>query len=141
VTLPTSQRQHATGIGLVPSPHNVGFEPEAELAFANGIVVTPDNKTIIVAESFAARLTAFDIADDGTLSHRRVSGPTGSARTASTQTAASGPRAQTWRTIREGGEILERIDPGRPCLATMLGGPARRTLFVLTADWRGTEGV
>ena len=43
-----------------------------ELAFPNGMVITPDNKTLVVAESFAARLTAFDIADDGTLSNRRV---------------------------------------------------------------------
>jgi sugar lactone lactonase YvrE len=43
--------------------------------------------------------------------------------------------------IREGGEVLERIDLDRPCFATMLGGPDRRTLFMLTADWRGTEGV
>jgi sugar lactone lactonase YvrE len=37
--------------------------------------------------------------------------------------------------------VLERIDLGRPCFAAMLGGPERRTLFMLTADWRGTEGV
>jgi sugar lactone lactonase YvrE len=43
--------------------------------------------------------------------------------------------------IREGGEVLERVDLGRPRFATMLGGPNRRTLFMLTADWRGTEGV
>ena len=43
--------------------------------------------------------------------------------------------------IREGGEVLERIDLGHPCFATMLGGPDRRTLFMLTADWRGTEAV
>jgi sugar lactone lactonase YvrE len=43
--------------------------------------------------------------------------------------------------IHEGGEVFERIDLGRPCFATMLGGPDRRTLFMLTAEWRGTEGV
>jgi sugar lactone lactonase YvrE len=37
--------------------------------------------------------------------------------------------------------VLKRIDLGRPCFAAMLGGPDRRTLFMLTADWRGTEGV
>ena len=42
------------------------------LAFPNGMAVTPDNGTLIVAESFAARLTAFDIAADGSLSNRRV---------------------------------------------------------------------
>jgi sugar lactone lactonase YvrE len=43
--------------------------------------------------------------------------------------------------IREGGEVLGRIDLDRPCFAAMLGGPDRRTLFMLTADWRGTEEV
>lgn len=43
--------------------------------------------------------------------------------------------------IREGGEVLERIDLGRPCFATMLGGPDLRTLFMLIADWGGTEAV
>jgi len=43
--------------------------------------------------------------------------------------------------IREGGEVLERIDLDRPCFATMLGGPDRRTLFMLTADWNGTGGI
>lgn len=37
--------------------------------------------------------------------------------------------------------MLKRIDLGRSCFATVLGGPDRRTLFMLTADWRGTEGV
>jgi sugar lactone lactonase YvrE len=37
--------------------------------------------------------------------------------------------------------VLERIDFGPPCFATMLGGPDRRTPFMLTADWRGTDAV
>jgi sugar lactone lactonase YvrE len=43
--------------------------------------------------------------------------------------------------IREGGEVLERIELGRPCFAAMLGGPDRRTLFMLTANWRGTGAI
>ena len=43
--------------------------------------------------------------------------------------------------IREGGEVLERIELDRPCFAAMLGGPDRRTLFMLTADWHGTEAI
>ncbi len=39
------------------------------------------------------------------------------------------------------GELLERIELGRPCFAAMLSGLDRRTLFMLTADWRGTEGA
>jgi sugar lactone lactonase YvrE len=117
-----------------------------ELAFPNGMVITPDNKTLVVAESFASRLTAFDIADDGTLSNRRVwadgVGPDGICLDADGCIwASSANMANDCARIREGGEVLERIDLGRPCFATMLGGPGRRTLFMLTADWRGTGGV
>ena len=55
--------------------------------------------------------------------------------------ASSANMANDCARIRQGGEVLERIDLGRPCFATMLGGSDRRTLFMLTADWRGTEGV
>jgi sugar lactone lactonase YvrE len=114
--------------------------------FPNGMVITPDNKTLVVAESFAARLTAFDIEDDGTLSNRRVwadgVGSDGICIDADGCIwASSANMANDCARIREGGEVLERIDLGRPCFATMLGGPDRRTLFMLTADWHGTEGV
>src|ERR671923_1813749 len=117
-----------------------------ELAFPNGMVITPDNKTLIVAESFAARLTAFDIADDGTLSNRRVwadgVGPDGICLDADGCIwASSASMAKDCARIREGGEVFERIELGRPCFAAMLGGHDHRTLFVLTADWHGTEGV
>ena len=40
-----------------------------------------------------------------------------------------------------GGEVLDTIELDRPCFAAMLGGPDRRTLFMLTAEWRGTDGM
>jgi sugar lactone lactonase YvrE len=43
--------------------------------------------------------------------------------------------------VREGGEVLERIQLDRPCFASMLGGPDRRTLFMLVAEWHGSENV
>jgi sugar lactone lactonase YvrE len=55
--------------------------------------------------------------------------------------ASSASMANDCARIHEGGDVLERIDLGRPCFATMLGGPDRHTLFMLTADWHGTEGV
>jgi sugar lactone lactonase YvrE len=132
-------------IALV-TPDGEAREVANELAFPNGMVITPDNKTLVVAESFAARLTAFDIEDDGTLSNRRVwaegVGPDGICLDADGCIwTSSANMANDCARIREGGEVLERIDLGRPCFATMLGGPDRRTLFMLTADWRGTEGV
>jgi sugar lactone lactonase YvrE len=115
-----------------------------ELAFPNGMVITPDNRTLVVAESFAARLTAFDIADDGTLSNRRVwadgVGPDGICLDADGCIwTSSANMASDCVRIREGGDVLERIDLDHACFATMLGGPDRRTLFMLTAEWRGPE--
>jgi sugar lactone lactonase YvrE len=136
----------ATGKIALVTPDGRAHEVASELAFPNGMVITPDNKTLVVAESFAARLTAFDIAEDGTLSNRRVwadgIGPDGICLDAEGCIwASSASMANDCARIREGGEVLERIDLGRPCFATMLGGPDRATLFMLTADWRGTEDV
>jgi sugar lactone lactonase YvrE len=116
------------------------------LAFPNGMVVTPGNETLIVSESFAARLTAFDIADDGRLTNRRTwaegVAPDGICLDADgcvwTSTAHG---ANDCARVRERGEVLERIQLDRPCFASMLGGPDRRTLFMLAAEWHGSENV
>jgi sugar lactone lactonase YvrE len=126
------------------------------LEFPNGMVVTPDNATLIVSESFAGRLTAFAIAADGSLSHRRVwadgIGPDGisldadgaiwthSADTRTHTGRDDSPEGQCLR-VREGGEILQRFELDRAGFACMLGGPDGRTLFMLAADWRGIENV
>ena len=132
-------------IALV-TPDGEAREVAGEIAFPNGMVVTPDNTTLIVAESFAQRLTAFDIAADGSLSNRRTwaepVGPDGICLDADGCVwASSGAMTNDCARIREGGEVLERIDLDRSCFATMLGGPDRRTLFMLVADWRGPEHV
>jgi sugar lactone lactonase YvrE len=121
-------------------------EVAGEIAFPNGMAITPDNKTLIIAESFDARLTAFDIAEDGTLSDRRVwaegVGPDGICLDEDGCVwASSGSMTNDCARIREGGEVLEAIELDRPCFAAMLGGPDRRTLFMLTAEWRGTGGI
>jgi sugar lactone lactonase YvrE len=132
-------------IALV-TPEGEALEVASEIAFPNGMVVTPDNKTLIVAESFAARLTAFDIAEDGTLSNRRVwadgVGPDGICLDADGCIwTSSASMTNDCARVREGGEVLERFELDRSCFATMLGGPYRGTLFMLTAEWRGPEGV
>jgi sugar lactone lactonase YvrE len=132
-------------IALV-TPDGEAREVAGELAFPNGMVITPDNQTLVVAESFAQRLTAFDIEKDGTLSNRRVwadgVGPDGICLDADGCIwSSSGNMTNDCARIREGGEVLDQMDLGRPCFATMLGGPDRRTLFMLTADWHGTEGI
>jgi sugar lactone lactonase YvrE len=132
-------------IALV-TPDGEAREVASDIAFPNGMVVTPDNSTLIVAESFAQRLTAFDIASDGSLSNRRAwaepVGPDGICLDADGCIwASSGVMANDCARIREGGEVLERVELDRPCFATMLGGPDGRTLFMLVADWRGPENV
>jgi sugar lactone lactonase YvrE len=113
------------------------------IAFPNGMVVTPDNSTLVISESFAGRLTAFDIADDGSLSNRRVwadgVGPDGICVDAEgvvwTQTGGRGCVR-----VRDGGERLEQIELDSSPFACTLGGPDGRTLFMATADWRMEEG-
>jgi len=111
-----------------------------DIAFPNGMVITPDNRTLIISESFDRRLTAFDIDPDGGLSNRRAFAedvaPDGITLDAEgavwVQTGFSVAR------VAEGGRVLERVDmaEGRAPFALMLGGPDRRTLFILTAEWR-----
>jgi sugar lactone lactonase YvrE len=110
-----------------------------KLDFPNGSVITPDGRTLIVAESFGARLTAFDIAEDGSLAGRRVwaqlegAVPDGICLDAEGAVWLASPPFQQVLRVREGGEVVERIDTGQQAIACMLGGPERRTLFVLTA--------
>jgi sugar lactone lactonase YvrE len=115
------------------------------IAFPNGMVVTPDNSTLIIAESFAGRLTAFDIAPDGGLSNRRVwaegIGPDGICLDAEGAVWAPGVADNAVVRVREGGQVLETIELDRSPFACMLGGPDGRTLFLLAAEWRGIDKV
>lgn len=112
-----------------------------ELWFPNGSVITPDGRTLIVGESAAQRLTAFSISPDGTLSDRRVwaqmpdgTFPDGICLDAEGAVwAASPPTGAVFR-LREGGEVLDRIETGQMAIAPMLGGEDRRTLFICTAE-------
>lgn len=114
------------------------------IAFANGMAVTPDNKTLIVAESHANRLTAFDIAADGSLAKRRVWAdldgfPDGICLDADGAAwYADVPNKRCVR-VREGGEVLQTVAVDRGCFACMLGGPEGKTLFIAAAEWRGFE--
>jgi sugar lactone lactonase YvrE len=86
------------------------------------------------------------IASDGSLSNRRTwaepVGPDGICLDADGCIwASSAAMTNDCARIREGGEVLERIDLDGSCFATMLGGPDQRTLFMLVADWRGPESV
>jgi sugar lactone lactonase YvrE len=117
-----------------------------DIQFPNGMVITPDGGTLIIAESFAGRLTAFGIDADGGLSGRRVFaeglGPDGIRLDAdgAVWTGTSGFSAAR---VAEGGTILQRVEleENRAPFALMLGGPDRRTLFICTAEWRKADGA
>jgi sugar lactone lactonase YvrE len=131
-------------IALV-TPDGDAHEVADRLSFPNGMVVTPDNATLIVAESFARRLTAFDIAADGGLSNRRVwADVTGDgicldAEGAVWTTEVGPDDSGVCVRVREGGEVLDRIELDRPCFACMLGGQDGRTLFMVTQKWFGHD--
>jgi sugar lactone lactonase YvrE len=108
------------------------------IAFANGMVVTPDNSTLVIAESFAGTLTAFDIAADGSLSNRRVwaAGVAPDGICIDLDGAIwTGSGASSCVRVGDGGELLDRIELDGMPFACMLGGPGRKTLFVMVADW------
>jgi sugar lactone lactonase YvrE len=117
-----------------------------DIQFPNGMVVTPDNRTLIIAESFAGRLTAFDIEADGLLANRRVFadglGPDGICLDVEGAVWTS-TGANSIVRVAEGGEVLARVelDAERAPFALMLGGPDRRTLFIMTAEWRMADGI
>jgi sugar lactone lactonase YvrE len=111
-----------------------------DMHFPNGTVLTPDGRTLIVAESYGQRLTAFDVADDGSLSRRRVwaqlegrgVGPDGICLDAEGAIWLASPVSREVLRVREGGEITDRLATEGQAVACMLGGADRRTLFVLT---------
>ncbi|HUZ44461.1 MAG TPA: SMP-30/gluconolactonase/LRE family protein [Acidimicrobiales bacterium] len=110
------------------------------LMFPNGTVISPDGRTLIIGETFAARLTAFDIAPDGSLSGRRLwaqmppgAVPDGICLDAEGAVWVASPTSKDVIRVAEGGEVLARIDTGRDAYACMLGGAEDRTLFICTA--------
>lgn len=135
------------GIVALVSPDGSARQVADGLAFGNGMVVTADNSTLIVAESHGNRLTAFDIAADGSLSNRRVwadlSGgfPDGICLDADNAIWYGDVPNKRCVRVREGGEVLQTIDLDHACFACMLGGADGRTLFMMTAEWRGMENM
>jgi sugar lactone lactonase YvrE len=113
--------------------------------FPNGMAVTPDDSTLIVAESYRNRLTAFDIEPNGDLTHRRVWAELGTDVPDGICTDAEGaiwyadvPNRHCVR-VQEGGEVLQTIALDRGCFSCALGGSDGRTLFIVATEWRGPE--
>ncbi len=137
------------GIGVIVlvTPDGEVRQVADQIAFGNGMAITPDGGTLIVAESYGKRLTAFDIAGDGSLANRRVWADLGDGVPDGICLDADGavwhadvPNRRCVR-VREGGEVLQTITLDQGCFACMLGGPDGRTLFLVTMDWQGFSGV
>jgi sugar lactone lactonase YvrE len=111
------------------------------LAFPNGMAVTPDGSTLIVAESYSGVLTAHGIADDGALADRRIWADLAGAAPDGICVDAEGavwfaevPGRRCVR-VAEGGEVLADLPAPLGCFSCALGGPDRRTLYVTAASW------
>ncbi len=137
--------QPAAGIVAIVAPDGSSRQVADGLAFPNGMAVTPDNAVLIVAESYASRLTAFDIAADGSLSNRRTWAELGDGVPDGICLDAAGaawyadvPNKRCVR-VAEGGEVLQTVSLDRGCFACMLGGPDRTTLFLVARQWHGTD--
>jgi sugar lactone lactonase YvrE len=139
--------EFAPGTIALITPDRPARQVADGVAFPNGMAVTPDNSTLIVAESYASRLTAFDIGADGSLSNRRVwaevdgSAPDGICLDAEGAVWYGDVPNKRCVRVREGGEVLQTVELDRGCFACMLGGANGRTLFMVAADWpAGMDG-
>ncbi len=117
-----------------------------DLFFPNGTVITPDGKTLIIGETFANRLTAFDKAPDGSLFGRRIFAdvpgcfPDGICLDAEGAIWVADPRGKRVVRVFDGGRVAEEIPLGdRGAYACMLGGPEGRHLFVITNEDSGPD--
>jgi sugar lactone lactonase YvrE len=116
-----------------------------DLEFPNGSVITPDGRTLVVAETLGHRLTAFDVGADGALSRRRVWAaldgvfPDGICLDAEGAIWVADARGPDLLRVREGGAIDRRVPvgAGRHAFACMLGGADRRTLYACTCTGSG----
>ena len=118
-----------------------------DMQFPNGAVITPDGKTLIVAETMARRLTAFDIKGDKTLENRSVwadiSGyyPDGIDRDPERQIWVATPGNLNIILVKEGGEITNEIKLSQDSFACAVGGENRDILFICTAESSNREEV
>jgi sugar lactone lactonase YvrE len=131
----------APGSVVVVTPDGKTRQVADGLAFPNGMAVTPDNTTLLVAESYGERLTAFDISADGGLTNRRTwaetpgDHPDGICLDADGAVWYGDVGSSRCVRVREGGEVLQTVTLDRGCFACMLGGANRKTLYMVAAKW------
>ena len=131
---------------ILVRPGEEPIEVANQLLFPNGTVITPDGKTLIVGETFGARLTAFDIEQDATLTNRRIWAdlstietgyspvPDGICLDAEEAIWVASPSTNDVIRIKEGGALLDKVELSNSAFACMLGGEEGRTLFISTAN-------
>ena len=137
----------APGIVALLKPDSSARQVADGVAFPNGMAVTHDNSTLIVAESYGKKLTAFDIAADGSLSNRRVWADLGDGVPDGICLDAEGavwyadvPNKRCVR-VAEGGKVLQTFELDRGCFSCALGGTDGTTLFMMAQEWGGTAGM
>ena len=115
--------------------------------FPNGSVITPDGKTLIVAETMGRRLTAFEVHDNGDLANRREWAdlgrhfPDGICLDAEGAIWIADPVRNALVRVKEGGNITHQIASDRPVYACMLGGDDGKRLFACTGQTSGDEAA
>ncbi len=126
---------------IMVSPAGEARVVAEEVAFPNGAVILPGGEVLVVAETFGHRLTAFDVASDGTLSNRRVFAdlskhyPDGICLDQEGAIWVSAFDQDVFLRVREGGTVTHRVDvTGRRAVACQLGGSDGHTLFCLTYE-------
>lgn len=136
----------STGVVVRVQPDGSARSVADGLQWPNGMVLIDDGQTLVVADSHAEQLIAFDVGDDGTLSGRRVwaaieHAPDGICADAEGAIWVASVPGQHCVRVREGGEVLGTVAVDRGCFACMLGGEDGRTLFIAAAKWRGMEAA
>jgi sugar lactone lactonase YvrE len=135
-----NNKPFAPGEIVLVNPDGTARVAAEGLAFPNGSVITPDGRSLVVAETLASRLTAYDIEPDGSLSGRRVWAevegmmPDGTCLDAEGAIWIASPVKGEVLRVREGGKIEDTVKVSTQAYACMLGGPDRCTLFVLTDE-------
>jgi sugar lactone lactonase YvrE len=131
------------GMVAVVTPDGAARQVADGFGFPNGMAVTPDGLTLLVADSYRSCIFAYDIETDGGLSGQRVwadlpgGAPDGICLDAEGAVwYASVPNNRCTR-VREGGEVLQTVELDRGCFACALGGADGRTLYLVAQEWRG----
>ena len=133
------EKGSVAGLVAVVTPTGASRIVATEVAFPNGMAITADGSTLLVAESFASRIGAWDIGPDGGLSNRRVWAADVPADGISLDADGAlwvASQDGAWR-VREGGEVTDRVPTDRPVFSCALGGDDGRTLFLVCNEWHG----